>query len=198
MVLTGIMHKGWRTEFKPLIRCRNYVANRFIPACAGNAMSGARSVFLLAVHPRMRGERFLRTHPNLLFTGSSPHARGTLRSSAMLQLVLRFIPACAGNASRWHAAACAGSVHPRMRGERFHEGRHAFLLLGSSPHARGTRISSRARFRWRRFILACAGNTCRGNPRPFRLWVHPRMRGKHSSSRALFHKMIHKIKEPTD
>ena len=171
---------------------------RFIPACAGNAFFGPIRICFLPVHPRMRGERSGQAPCCSLSFGSSPHARGTRHDGTRRRALARFIPACAGNALTGFWRRQTLPVHPRMRGERFHEGRHAFLLLGSSPHARGTCISSRARFRWRRFILACAGNTCRGNPRPFRLWVHPRMRGKHSSSRALFHNMIHKIKEPTD
>ena len=33
--------------------------DRFIPACAGNAMTARAFVWLLSVHPRMRGERTL-------------------------------------------------------------------------------------------------------------------------------------------
>ena len=75
---------------------------------------------------------------NRAIVGSSPHARGTLGDDGLHGLVLRFIPACAGNAPSPKTApmrtsfipACAGnayaalsrldskSVHPRMRGER--------------------------------------------------------------------------------
>ena len=51
---------------------------RFIPACAGNAVRERRRTTGYAVHPRMRGERHLHS-------GASPYRH-------------RFIPACAGNA----------------------------------------------------------------------------------------------------
>ena len=73
---------------------------RFIPACAGNAVLAALGVGTVTVHPRMRGER---GRISALFqwkTGSSPHARGTLCNRLGLLDLLRFIPACAGNAAR--------------------------------------------------------------------------------------------------
>ena len=71
---------------------------RFIPACAGNASGAFDDVQILAVHPRMRGERC--GHVTLLECefGSSPHARGTHGANGVCGSGGRFIPACAGNA----------------------------------------------------------------------------------------------------
>ena len=91
---------------------------RFIPACAGNAESAARSSWAAPVHPRMRGERAPVAGRRDPAGGSSPHARGTRQDSRGLLLAFRFIPACAGNARSSRTGVFCPPVHPRMRGER--------------------------------------------------------------------------------
>ena len=71
---------------------------RFIPACAGNAVLDPRHAARPPVHPRMRGEREAYAALDLEQCGSSPHARGTPWRRRIAQLFARFIPACAGNA----------------------------------------------------------------------------------------------------
>ena len=71
---------------------------RFIPACAGNATHGVCRNEAMPVHPRMRGERFTEMGCFTPRSGSSPHARGTPMLTWVAALLLRFIPACAGNA----------------------------------------------------------------------------------------------------
>ena len=70
---------------------------RFIPACAGNTVSGFDARLFGPVHPRVRGEHHSRAQRNRSEYGSSPRARGTQRSGGRWLAVLRFIPACAGN-----------------------------------------------------------------------------------------------------
>ena len=72
---------------------------RFIPACAGNAAQSLHRMPLWPVHPRMRGERGLLGQLTAIFCGSSPHARGTPIHPILPVTTVRFIPACAGNAS---------------------------------------------------------------------------------------------------
>ena len=91
---------------------------RFIPACAGNADEWIVHPTAQPVHPRMRGERLGRPGAILVGVGSSPHARGTLLPEAVFRELYRFIPACAGNAFTISQARHAKAVHPRMRGER--------------------------------------------------------------------------------
>ena len=50
---------------------------RFIPACAGNSSWGQRFETFMAVHPRLRGELWLKARKTLSSFGSSPLARGT-------------------------------------------------------------------------------------------------------------------------
>ena len=112
---------------------------RFIPACAGNAGSTLFSSSHMAVHPRMRGERERSVAPMAFSAGSSPHARGTLSDGYGVEVLGRFIPACAGNAWRGPEGLICRAVHPRMRGERQAMSSIFEAAGGSSPHARGTR-----------------------------------------------------------
>ncbi len=71
---------------------------RFIPACAGNRSPTGTLRIRQSVHPRVCGEQrgigLFHSH----YSGSSPRVRGTdeLHIGPVL-LILRFIPACAGN-----------------------------------------------------------------------------------------------------
>ena len=152
--------------------------DRFIPACAGNAIGNVPHIFDEPVHPRMRGERARRAGMTRRGDGSSPHARGTPTKSGLKFLRRRFIPACAGNAIPCAQCALPIPVHPRMRGERMYIAAKQGNYPGSSPHARGTPARANAPTIQDRFIPACAGNACRLLPvGPFRS-VHPRMRGE--------------------
>jgi hypothetical protein len=132
----------------------------------------------MPVHPRMRGERCAKAVRHRLLPGSSPHARGTPLVWAAVALRNRFIPACAGNALHLENPLASAPVHPRMRGERGWPIVGADTPTSSSPHARGTRYGSRARYPVNRFIPACAWNAeRRGTDRTCRT-VHPRMRGE--------------------
>ncbi len=91
---------------------------RFIPAHAGNARSSLFAFFQYTVHPRTRGERFMRVHQLLQRDGSSPHTRGTRPNRATACYPKRFIPAHAGNAANQLGTRLAAAVHPRTRGER--------------------------------------------------------------------------------
>ena len=110
--------------------------------------------------------------------GSSPHARGTLSGALEKLVLLRFIPAYAGNASAPGFRGRPSSVHPRIRGERCGCPAVGDGTSGSSPHTRGTRIRARQVHLFRRFIPAYAGNahfcTCWHIACP----VYPRIRGE--------------------
>ena len=114
--------------------------HRFIPACAGNALAEDESISRRPVHPRMRGERRIPGAEVGQRDGSSPHARGTQVALVDDHPVKRFIPACAGNAVGRRTRRGSRSVHPRMRGERRAGPGAGSRPVGSSPHARGTRL----------------------------------------------------------
>ena len=116
--------------------------DRFIPACAGNALSGSTWTPPRPVHPRMRGERTTSGLVLVTTCGSSPHARGTPDQGVFVLFRFRFIPACAGNASVWLYDVWQAPVHPRMRGERLVLMPNRHIADGSSPHARGTQCAA--------------------------------------------------------
>ena len=130
------------------------------------------------VHPRVRGEHARTAGALALAAGSSPRARGTHIARSSRQLVVRFIPACAGNTfSRWRRSGRT-SVHPRVRGE--HD-RHEDVQCRNTvhPRVRGEHSNSRRSLGCpMRFIPACAGNTIVAATRccPFR-GSSPRARG---------------------
>ena len=132
---------------------------RFIPACAGNTPDFSIHRPRAAVHPRMRGEHWTNIAIGFGINGSSPHARGTHHRADAIDVRDRFIPACAGNTRNTLITTDQGPVHPRMRGEHQYRKIYEHDASGSSPHARGTHLDSRADNRRLRFIPACAGNT---------------------------------------
>ncbi len=151
---------------------------RFIPACAGNATANCLSTARNAVHPRVCGEREIRQVQKIGRGGSSPRVRGTPPLVQALNIRIRFIPACAGNAASLPANCFLTSVHPRVCGER----RISFVgdntTRGSSPRVRGTHINGTIGLIQDRFIPACAGNASTVNAEDKRRSVHPRVCGE--------------------
>ena len=154
-----------------------------IPACAGNTKATTVETSLNGDHPRMRGEHQSGWYPNTETAGSSPHARGTLSPVPHPQVPTGIIPACAGNTFDDCMHIREKRDHPRMRGEHMSDTIVFTSIMGSSPHARGTR-------RWRLpirpapgIIPACAGNTWKTMPIPRSSRDHPRMRGEHRLNR---------------
>ena len=111
-------------------------------------------------------------------TGSSPHARGTLRVLSIPVRRPRFIPTCAGNARHPASIRSWTTVHPRIRGERGRAVAAPGADCGSSPHTRGTLDDAQFHFLTSRFIPAYAGNACEKIAYYADHTVHPRIRGE--------------------
>ena len=90
---------------------------RVIPACAGNALATAASVWSRSGHPRVCGERKLPVRVRPIGIGSSPRVRGTHTARRRLISTVRVIPACAGNAVLYNLAVRISAGHPRVCGE---------------------------------------------------------------------------------
>ncbi len=132
----------------------------------------------VSVHPRVCGERRALALADNQIAGSSPRVRGTLVLGSPLERLLRFIPACAGNA-RWQSpAARRRSVHPRVCGERRPWKSTKLFEDGSSPRVRGTQIIARVPTLDVRFIPACAGNAWLRHELSEERSVHPRVCGE--------------------
>ena len=157
---------------------------RFIPAHAGNRPSCARSPANPAVHPRARGEQGQRRAMFRTSSGSSPRTRGTGRAPVRRHHTNRFIPAHAGNRSRWVYSQSANPVHPRARGEQRRRAGGPSRNAGSSPRTRGTEVLMPARRADQRFIPAHAGNSPDRSATAPSGPVHPRARGEQAAAAA--------------
>ena len=91
--------------------------NRFIPAGAGNTLSGKSTSRNGAVYPRWRGEHAINHFDLVVDFGLSPLARGTLRRDLLVAVAERFIPAGAGNTHSTSVTLEIDPVYPRWRGE---------------------------------------------------------------------------------
>ena len=131
-----------------------------------------------SVHPRVCGELFKRLAQPVHHRGSSPRVRGTHSVRPSKAVLLRFIPACAGNSFCAASRSTATPVHPRVYGEL--DGQTVLIARasGSSPRVRGTPPTVSRLLRWLRFIPACAGNSRARFCAPFRTPVHPRVCGE--------------------
>jgi len=175
-------------------------AARFIPACAGNTNASTRSLAAFnGSSPRVRGTRSSTTpgraggpvHPRVCGEhhsgasippsriGSSPRVRGTQGADRVVEVQVRFIPACAGNTPRRGPQRSKAPVHPRVCGEHPDVVGHVFPQRGSSPRVRGTRGAPAIGHAVYRFIPACAGNTRGSSDGQGGAPVHPRVCGEH-------------------
>ena len=111
---------------------------RFIPTHAGNTLMCPSSDRPIPVHPHTRGEHLAGCAYIVVFTGSSPHTRGTLRHWWATVWLLRFIPTHAGNTRAEHWRCPVPAVHPHTRGEHNNPAALDIGPYGSSPHTRGT------------------------------------------------------------
>ena len=112
--------------------------------------------------------------------------RGTVALTALLFVIIRFIPAHAGNSTARWADHWSPTVHPRACGEQaIPPGRKA-LSAGSSPRMRGTVSELSFEDLRTRFIPAHAGNSPMCHRRRWCSSVHPRACGEQRSSRSCF------------
>ena len=113
------------------------IANRFIPADAGNTFSFSQQTLPKTVHPRGCGEYALLHGYRGQHRGSSPRMRGIPSTSVTRCRMSRFIPADAGNTYADQSPSGSAPVHPRGCGEYHCTAICAPLLPGSSPRMRG-------------------------------------------------------------
>src|SRR5690606_3285651 len=109
------------------------------------------------VHPRVCGERDCLAVAVHQIDGSSPRVRGEDLREILVQIAVRFIPACAGRGGYAEKAKAQEAVHPRVCGERASSRASISTETGSSPRVRGEVYTFAADLARLRFIPACAG-----------------------------------------
>lgn len=160
-------------------RAGNTPPGRFISARAGNTSASAAAWSASGVHPRAGGEHRKARCPLASPAGSSPRGRGTLPHQVPVGVLLRFIPARAGNTARRPPRGSRSTVHPRAGGEHADSIGRDWRFDGSSPRGRGTLTARHPGGRRRRFIPARAGNTWTDEKTMARPSVRPRAGGEH-------------------
>ena len=180
------------------VRCRAPPGSS--PRTRGTRSPVFRSGRGRSVHPRVRGEHVNSRVASTSASGSSPRTRGTPEPVQQHSMLVRFIPAYAGNTHGPYPNRESEPVHPRVRGEHGSGWSEIDQNRGSSPRTRGTRCRRGLDRRGDRFIPAYAGNTKRKNASVQRMKrfipayagntpavcavraadpVHPRVRGEH-------------------
>ncbi len=160
-------------------------ALRIIPAHAGQTRRVERAAFLITDHPRACGANCFSRGPTQRPTGSSPRMRGKQYAVLQLLLVLRIIPAHAGQT--WWSRRGSGRLpdHPRACGANDSGVTSASERCGSSPRMRGKRQHRQVRADHERIIPAHAGQTARSLVSSGVLPDHPRACGANSVTLAL-------------
>ena len=168
-----------RLRGTPLLLYSLLLYSRFIPAPAGNTVWPLGAKIGPTVHPRACGEHYQAAGRERDNVGSSPRLRGTLARLKLRALVMRFIPAPAGNTRLHPTRFKRPTVHPRACGEHHLRRCPAPSPRGSSPRLRGTPQSISRSLLSLRFIPAPAGNTVANHMNLTFGSVHPRACGEH-------------------
>ena len=174
--------RRWRGS-SPLARgllavgARSRVRIRIIPARAGFTRSTLLPGASRRDHPRSRGVYTPSFVPYVIPLGSSPLARGLLRSHSNFFGTRWIIPARAGFTKQVGVHLPNIGDHPRSRGVYVNAFGTADAIAGSSPLARGLRNTRPGKRKCSWIIPARAGFTragpaSAGSPRD-----HPRSRG---------------------
>ena len=181
--LTCLMHgSSPRMRGTLLLQPKRPWIFRFIPAHAGNTRCIASWLRSDAVHPRACGEHSCEQVSRQRIYGSSPRMRGTQSQLRTVLVVIRFIPAHAGNTAVPYRQPYRSPVHPRACGEHGASLAMPLSSNGSSPRMRGTLAAAFVGPPPARFIPAHAGNTPARSRHPGagdRPTVHPRACGEH-------------------
>ena len=154
--------------------------HRIIPARAGFTPRARCKPRWRPDHPRSRGVYIQFSMFSTVFEGSSPLARGLLRTAMERHAPVRIIPARAGFTSLFFRRTMIRPDHPRSRGVYGVQQGRTWGAPGSSPLARGLPAASAARRLTTGIIPARAGFTSPGGRSGRAEEDHPRSRGVYS------------------
>ena len=112
------------------------------------------------------------------FPGSPPHVRGKVVHLAIVPCGEGITPACAGKRANPLNQYVLCWDHPRMCGEKYHQGKNSTTLQGSPPHVRGKVRVVHLPVVFRGITPACAGKRFYGGQKVLNQRDHPRMCGE--------------------
>ena len=156
------------------------VADGSIPACAGEPAKRRVKNEVAAVYPRVCGGTRTVSSGAQEKQGLSPRVRGNRLVHELPVVLIRSIPACAGEPPLRKSGPPSRRVYPRVCG-----GTHRFPLprrppFGLSPRVRGNPSAAACWSRWRAVYPRVCGGTSMGRRARRRDWgLSPRVRGNH-------------------
>ena len=103
---------------KEIVFCELWANLRITPACAGKSGSAICAPSQNLDHPRVCGEKAVRTVLVLDRMGSPPRVRGKESESEDKDANARITPACAGKRDRHGSRTSKYRDHPRVCGEK--------------------------------------------------------------------------------
>ena len=162
---------------RTLCACSSTGATRAHPARAGRTFPSLDHFAMREAHPRSRGADHRAHRPLTVDDGSSPLARGGLRTHRRGFCYSGLIPARAGRTVRVRLLDGGDGAHPRSRGADRVAPCHWWWGSGSSPLARGGRGLTCIGTQTVRLIPARAGRTPSRSCTIAARWAHPRSRG---------------------
>ena len=165
----------------PLMPAHGVGASRIIPARAGFTLGRWFWAARRGDHPRSRGVYAGRRETTIGTRGSSPLARGLRSRARALIRPIRIIPARAGFTIHSGTRPTGPPDHPRSRGVYRPGPIHPRGAGGSSPLARGLRLTGAVHHGPRRIIPARAGFTSAVPVSRVRFADHPRSRGVYTT-----------------
>ena len=157
--------------------CHLRGAGRSIPACAGEPLGTTVPPTQAPVYPRVCGGTAGMPWWAGLGTGLSPRVRGNRRQPGQGLVVVRSIPACAGEPSRWLRSGALRWVYPRVCGGTHSRRPPSSARGGLSPRVRGNPEQGQRRHGEKRSIPACAGEPSFSSRYASACWVYPRVCG---------------------
>ena len=149
------------------------------PACAGKSGVDFDFYGWQEDHPRVCGEKCMRSKATLQPLGSPPRVRGKVSVNVPIFALQRITPACAGKRPQRGFFQSLQWDHPRVCGEKTTISTGQTANLGSPPRVRGKADALTVYAQDVRITPACAGKSMRRFPSDLLAQGSPpRVRGK--------------------
>ena len=160
VTLTAPVGSPPRVRGKELADCKCGRTSGITPACAGKSDLWRITAAGCWDHPRVCGEKTVRTVATLDRMGSPPRVRGKVAGPRCGIPKAGITPACAGKRNATSSIVKTSWDHPRVCGEKVIPCTPGLHIQGSPPRVRGKGPPSKNWGHCRRITPACAGKSC--------------------------------------